>query len=110
MIVVSFPGGHLRIEFTYDAPDDEQPRLVAWLELRADDPAAVLQAGLDAGLPRSSIRDLLLLHNSWLPGVHHRLNELNAAGGGEGWRFLASLGRLRVARTCPGALRRCPWM
>jgi hypothetical protein len=51
MPVVSFPGGgHLSIEFTDDAPDDERPRLGAWLELRADDPAAVLQAALDAGL------------------------------------------------------------
>jgi hypothetical protein len=51
MLVVSFPGGgHLSIEFTDDAPDDEQPRLGAWLELRADDPAAVLQAALEAGL------------------------------------------------------------
>jgi hypothetical protein len=33
-----------------EAPDDEQPRLGAWLELRADDPAAVLQAALEAGL------------------------------------------------------------
>ena len=51
MLVVSFPGGgHLSIEFTDDAPDDEQPRLGAWLELRADDPAAVLQVALRAGL------------------------------------------------------------
>jgi hypothetical protein len=51
MLVVSFPGGgHLSIEFTDDAPDDKQPRLGAWLELRADDPAAVLQAALGAGL------------------------------------------------------------
>jgi hypothetical protein len=51
MLVVSFPGGgHLSIEFIDDAPDDEQPRLSAWLELRADDPAAELQAALDAGL------------------------------------------------------------
>jgi hypothetical protein len=51
VLVVSFPGGgHLSIEFTDDAPDDELPRLGAWLELRADDPAAVLQAALDAGL------------------------------------------------------------
>ena len=42
--------GHLSIEFTDEAPDDEQPRLGAWLELRADDPAAVLQAALEAGL------------------------------------------------------------
>jgi hypothetical protein len=51
VLVVSFPGGgHLSIEFTDDAPDDELPRLGAWLELRAHDPAAVLQAALDAGL------------------------------------------------------------
>jgi hypothetical protein len=49
-LVVSFPGGGLSIEFTDDAPDDEQPRLGAWLELRTDDPAAVLQAALGAGL------------------------------------------------------------
>jgi hypothetical protein len=51
MLVVSFPGGgHLSIEFTDDAPDDGQPRLGAWLELRAADPATVLQTALDAGL------------------------------------------------------------
>jgi hypothetical protein len=51
MLVVSFPGGgHLSIEFSDDAPDDDQPRLGAGLELRADDPAAVLRAALDAGL------------------------------------------------------------
>jgi hypothetical protein len=51
MLVVSFPGGgHLSIEFTDDAPDDEQPLLGAWLELRADDPAGVHQAALEAGL------------------------------------------------------------
>jgi hypothetical protein len=51
MLIVSFPdGGHLSIEFTDEAPDDEQPRLGAWLELRADDPAAVLKTALDAGL------------------------------------------------------------
>jgi hypothetical protein len=51
MLIVSFPGGgHLSIEFTDDAPDDERPRLGAWLELRADDPATVHRAALDAGL------------------------------------------------------------
>jgi hypothetical protein len=49
MLVISFPGGgHLSIEFTDAA--HEQPRLGAWLELRADDPAAMHQAALDAGL------------------------------------------------------------
>ena len=51
MLLVSFPGGgHLSVEFTDRAPDDEQPRLGAWLELRADDPAALLRVALDAGL------------------------------------------------------------
>jgi len=51
MLLVSFPGGgHLSVEFTDEAPDDDQPRLGAWLELRADDPAAVLRAALEAGL------------------------------------------------------------
>lgn len=51
MLVVRFPGGgHLSIEFTSDAPDDDQPRLGAWLELRAGDPPAVMRAVLDAGL------------------------------------------------------------
>ena len=51
ILVVTFPGGgHLSIEFTDDAPDDDHPRLGAWLELRADDPAVLLTTVLDAGL------------------------------------------------------------
>ena len=51
MLLVRFPGGgHLSIEFTHDAPDDDQPRLGAWLELRADDPAESLRAAVKAGL------------------------------------------------------------
>ena len=51
MLVVRFPdGGSLSIEFTDEAPDDETPRLGAWLELRADDPAAVMAGVLAAGL------------------------------------------------------------
>jgi hypothetical protein len=41
---------HLSIEFRDDAPDDEQPRLGAWLELRADDPAVLLQTTPSTGL------------------------------------------------------------
>lgn len=53
MLLVRFPGGgNLSIEFTDAAPDDDQPRLGAWLELRADEPAAVFQAALEAGLTR----------------------------------------------------------
>jgi hypothetical protein len=51
MLLIRFPdGGHLSVEFTDAAPDDEQPRLGAWLELRASEPTAVLRAALDAGL------------------------------------------------------------
>jgi hypothetical protein len=51
MLLVAFPGGgHLSVEFTERAPDDEEPRLGAWLELRAPDPAATFRAALDAGL------------------------------------------------------------
>lgn len=51
MLVVKFPdGGALSIEFVDDAPDDDEPRLGAWLELRADDPAALMCAAMDAGL------------------------------------------------------------
>jgi hypothetical protein len=74
MLVVSFPGGgNLSIEFTDDAPGDEQLRLGAWRELRADDPAAVLQAALDAGLTEvKHPGPPVLLHDPWRPGVHHR--------------------------------------
>ena len=51
MLVVRFHcGGNLSIEFTTDAPDADQPRRGAWLELRAGDPAAVMRSVLDAGL------------------------------------------------------------
>ena len=41
MLLVRFPGGgHLSIEFIEEAPDDDTPRLGAWLELRAEDPEA----------------------------------------------------------------------
>ena len=51
MLLVRFPGGgHLSIEFIEDAPDDDTPRLGAWLELRAEDPEALMQAAVDAGL------------------------------------------------------------
>jgi hypothetical protein len=69
--------GHLSIEFTDAAPDDEQPWLGTWLELRADDPAAVHWAALDAGL--AELRPSVLLPDSRRPGVHHRSNKLNAA-------------------------------
>jgi hypothetical protein len=57
MLVVSFPGGgHLSIEFTDEAPDDEQPRLGAWLELRSDDPLPCSKRRSRQDLLRSSTR------------------------------------------------------
>jgi hypothetical protein len=51
MLLVDFPGGgHLSIEFIDEAPDDVRPRLGAWLELRADDPAEAMRFALEAGL------------------------------------------------------------
>ena len=51
MLLVRFPGGgHLSIEFIEEAPDDDNPRLGAWLELRAEDPDALMRAALEAGL------------------------------------------------------------
>jgi hypothetical protein len=51
MLIVAFPGGgHLSIEFIDDADDSAEPRLATWLELRTENPAAVMQTVLDAGL------------------------------------------------------------
>ena len=51
MLIVDFPGGgHLSIEFIDTAPDADEPRLGAWLELRSDDPAEAMRVALEAGL------------------------------------------------------------
>lgn len=51
MLLVGFPGGgHLSIEFTDDAPDDDAPRLGAWLQLRTEDPEALMGRIREAGL------------------------------------------------------------
>jgi hypothetical protein len=51
MLLVRFPGGgYLSIEFLKEAPDADAPRLGAWLELRAENPQALLRTALDAGL------------------------------------------------------------
>ena len=53
MLAFRFPnGGSLSVEFTEDALDERQARWGAWLEIKADDPAALQQKVLDAGLPR----------------------------------------------------------
>lgn len=52
MLVVRFPGGGaLSIEFIDGADDSDEPRRAAWLELRADDPAALMRKVLGAGVP-----------------------------------------------------------
>jgi hypothetical protein len=57
MLLVDFPGGgHLSIEFVEEAPDDDAARLGAWLELRADDPAAVFRRALEAGVPEVKLQ------------------------------------------------------
>ena len=77
MLIVGFPGGgHLSIEFADDAPDDEQPRLGAWLELRADRAAGRARRGPHSGHPSGPS---VLFHDPRRPGVHHRAHELNAA-------------------------------
>jgi hypothetical protein len=51
ILLVRFPGGgSLSVEFVDGAPDDDQPRLGAWLELRVEDPATLMRTVLDAGL------------------------------------------------------------
>jgi hypothetical protein len=50
LFIACFPdGGRLSIEFTEEAPDDDEPRLGGWLELRVEDPEAVTQKLVDAG-------------------------------------------------------------
>lgn len=51
MLVVRFPGGGaLSIEFIDSADDSDEPRSAAWLELRTDDPAALMHKLLEAGV------------------------------------------------------------
>lgn len=50
MLVVRFPGGGaLSIEFIDGADDSDEPRRATWLELRAEDPAALMRKVLEAG-------------------------------------------------------------
>lgn len=53
--VLAFPfphGGSVSVEFTDDALDERQARRGAWLEVQADDPAALQTKVLEAGLSR----------------------------------------------------------
>ena len=50
LLIIRFPGGgSLSVEFVDEAPDADEPRLGTWLELRADDPEAVMRRLLEAG-------------------------------------------------------------
>jgi hypothetical protein len=51
ILLVRFPNTNLTVDFTDDAPDEQQARRGAWLELKADDPAALKLKVLAAGLP-----------------------------------------------------------
>ncbi len=73
MLVARFPGGGiLSIEFIPEAPDDERPRLGAWLELRAEDPAAVMRTVLEGAARGEASWSPVLLHGSRRAGVHDR--------------------------------------
>ena len=51
ILAFRFPnGGSVSFEFTEDAPDEQQARRGAWLEVRTDDPTALKKRVLEAGL------------------------------------------------------------
>ncbi|HEX5506319.1 MAG TPA: hypothetical protein VFW96_27125 [Thermomicrobiales bacterium] len=53
VLAFRFPGGGaLSVEFTADALDERQARRGAWLEIQADDAAAVQRRIREAGLPQ----------------------------------------------------------
>ena len=53
ILAFRFPGGgSLSVEFTEEALDEQHAGRGAWLELSVDDPAALKQRVLDAGLPQ----------------------------------------------------------
>lgn len=53
ILACRFPGGgSLSVEFTQDALDEQHARRGAWLEVSVDDPAALKQRVLEAGLPQ----------------------------------------------------------
>lgn len=74
IIAFGFPNGaSLTVEFTEDALDEQHARRGAWLELMTDDPSALTQKILQAGLPR----------------LEHLSNDYFyfQAPGGQVWRF-----------------------
>jgi len=52
ILLVRFPNTVLSVDFTDDAPDEQQALRGAWLELRPEDPAALKQKVVAAGLPQ----------------------------------------------------------
>lgn len=53
VVAFRFPrGGSVSVEFTDDAPTEQQARRGAWLEITTDDPAALQDKVLAAGLPQ----------------------------------------------------------
>lgn len=53
ILAFRFPnGGSLSFEFTEDAPDEQQARRGAWLEVKANDPSALKERIRKAGLPQ----------------------------------------------------------
>lgn len=54
ILLVRFPNTALTVDFTPDAPDEQQAHRGAWLELKPDDPAALKRKVLAAGLSQVS--------------------------------------------------------
>lgn len=53
MLAFRFPdGSSYSVEFTDDALDEQQARRGPWLEVKTDDPEALIQKVLAAGLPQ----------------------------------------------------------
>ncbi len=52
ILLVRFPNTNLTVDFADDAPDEQQARRGAWLELKPENPAALKQKVLAAGLPQ----------------------------------------------------------
>jgi hypothetical protein len=52
LLVTPADGGALSVEFRDDAPDADEPRLGAWLELRDSNPARLFETLLASGFRR----------------------------------------------------------
>ena len=74
MLVVRLQeGGSVSIEFIEDAADADQPRFATWLELRTDEPAALMRTAARSWIKGSETsRASVLLHGTRRPGIHDR--------------------------------------